>query len=182
MRKWLSQDNLQLIIRDIAWCMDLIILKVNVPAKFSGTKGFPLHRDGRYMNSTNFSTLALPDGDANYRPALKLNPQFLDTFSSILSDAWPFSLELRPIPNCVGVSSGLKNCIAVILPTVADLIYSDRYVTNGGLSSPPYIVFNETLVPRISIKVKPKVFFLYKFPFPLFDIIVNPNIILIDCV
>jgi hypothetical protein len=112
-----------------------------------------------------------------------LNPQFSDTFSAILLDAWPSSLELRAILNCVGVSSGLKNCTAVALSTVADLTYSDRHVTNGGLSPPTcVVVFDETLVPLVSIKVKPTVFFLHKSPFPLFDVKVNPNIILIDYV
>lgn len=135
------------------------------------------------MNSADFPTLAFPDGDASHGPTPKLNPQFSDTFSSTLSDAWPSSLELRAIPNCVGVSSGLKNCTAVAFSMATDLTHSDRHVTNGGLSSSTcVVVFDETLVPRVSIKVKPTVFFLQESPFPLFNVIVNPNIILIDCV
>jgi hypothetical protein len=30
--------------------------------------------------------------------------------------------------------------------------------------------------------VKPMAFFLHESPFPLFDVLANPNIILIDCV
>jgi hypothetical protein len=39
--------NSQKIIRGIALYIDLLVLKVNVPAKFSGTEGFPAYRDGR---------------------------------------------------------------------------------------------------------------------------------------
>jgi len=37
-------------------------------------------------------------------------------------------------------------------------------------------------VPRVSINVQPTVFFLHNSPFPLFDVIVNPNIIFIELV
>lgn len=30
-------------------CIEFLILEVNVPVKFSGTGGFPLRRDGRYL-------------------------------------------------------------------------------------------------------------------------------------
>jgi len=42
-----TEYNLQKIIREMALCIDLVILKVKVPVKISGTEGFPARRDGR---------------------------------------------------------------------------------------------------------------------------------------
>jgi hypothetical protein len=84
--------------------------------------------------------------------------------------------------SCVKAFSGLKRSTAFASLIVTDLKYSDQH-RNKGLSSFTYaVVFDETLVPCVSIKVKPTVFFLHKSSFPLFDVIINLNIILIDCV
>jgi hypothetical protein len=76
----------------------------------------------------------------------------------------------------------LKNFIAIIFLIIIDLVNSDRYFTKKGLLFPAYIiVFDKPLVSRVSINIKPIVFFLRKSSL-FFVIIINPNIILIDYV
>jgi hypothetical protein len=43
------EHNFQDILRDIGLCIDFEIPEVKVPVIFSGTQGFPVRRDGRYI-------------------------------------------------------------------------------------------------------------------------------------
>jgi hypothetical protein len=56
-----TECNLQRIIRDIALCINFVMLEVIVPVKFSGTEGFPARRDRRYEICLSFHDLQKPE-------------------------------------------------------------------------------------------------------------------------